>query len=401
MAITPGGACGFELGVLTAGAQPLMSVTTGAARPNSGTYGLHAALTLNSGQTQFWSFPAASRLVCRFYVKVSAKPAGSYGYIGGFASGAPPAGYILMHTSGALAITSGNGGTPVLGTMGSIDTTTHHMVEIQLDGLASPYTIDWKFDGVLQPRWTAPSGTINANAFALGDLQALSLAYTADFDDVVWGTWTDKDNDWFGPGKSALIFPGADGTHSFTANDFSTGDAGTQQAPTFTGFWDMVNDPVPWTTVRSTTDNIAQRVARTTGYVEVAPAQSPEQRPANGCCANLAYSATGTAADTAGCIVRNSAGAFAVLKGDLPVASGGGNAGLAAYGSSTNLFVSAPVPAPSAGWTEAEIEAIRWRFGGSDDINPIPTAQALALELDYPIVGGVQAVGTHRMPLGG
>ena len=51
----------------------------------------------------------------------------------------------------------------------------------------------------------------------------------------------------------------------------------------------------------------------------------------------------------------------------------------------TNFFKAAIVTPPAAGWTAAEVNALRWRFGGctSVDVSPIPTCQALMLEVDW------------------
>lgn len=398
MSITPGLACGFETGQLPlSGLNAAWSVAAAASR-GKGTYGLRGTTVPAAGGFS-WPVTASGVQVCRFYVKPTVKPAGSYGFIGGFFFSTSPAGFLVIHTSGVFGITSGNGGTPVLSGVNPL-TTQFYMIEMMFRGNDNPYTVDWKIDGVLQPRWTAPAGTdAGGDRFGFGDPTGTGLSFSADIDDVVTGTWTNADNDWFGHGTSQMVYPASDGTHSFTANDFSTGDAGTQQAQSFTGFWDMVNDPVPWTTVRSTTDNIAQRVARATGYVEIAP-DSPDPRAANGCMAHMAYSASGTSADTAGCVVRNSEGTAATIFGGIPIAQGGLGGALADYSESTNFFKSVPVPIPAAGFTAAEVDAIRWRFGGSDDINPIPTVQALALELDFPLIGGERAVAPDRVPIG-
>ena len=52
-----------------------------------------------------------------------------------------------------------------------------------------------------------------------------------------------------------------------------------------------------------------------------------------------------------------------------------------------NNFKGGIVTAPAATWTAAEVNAVRFRFGGctSADISPVPTVQALMLEVDWPI----------------
>ena len=126
----------------------------------------------------------------------------------------------------------------------------------------------------------------------------------------------------------------------------------------------------------------------------VPPARTPTWRSrrrttarsglANAVRALLSYSSSDTTANTAGCIARNSAGTPTVIWGDLPVVAGGGGGALAAYSMTTNNFNGAIVTAPAAGWIAAEVNAVRWRFGGSDNIASIPTIQELMLEVDWP-----------------
>lgn len=244
--------------------------------------------------------------------------------------------------------------------------------------------------------WTANNGWV-----AIGNDAAQTVAIDVFYDDlIICSGGTEYP---LGPHEILAVSPGSDGTHSFTANDFSTGDTGTQQAPSFTTFFQMVDDPPPFATARSTTDNIAQRVIRTTGYVEIKAAATLAGKPtATAVRALLAYSSTATTADNGACIARNSAGFAGVIWGDLPVAQGGNGGALADYSENpSNFFKGAIVTAPGAGWTKTELDAIRWRLGGSGDITPVPTWQQLLLEIAYPLVTTPAASGTSSVRGGG
>ena len=257
-----------------------------------------------------------------------------------------------------------------------------HVLEMQFDsGVAG--TLDWRVDGVPQTQATGSTTSSNIASWRCGSLRT-TTAGTIVVDDWINGFWTST-SDWYGDGKGVSLLPGSDGTHSFTANDFSTGETGTQRASSYTDFYTMVDDAPPWSVTRSTTDNIAQRVVRTTGYVEIKPATASSSEPAaNAVRALMSYSSAATQANTMGAIVRNSAGTANVLWGDLPTAQGGNNGALADYSENSNFFKSITVTKPAGTWTNTEIDAIRWRIGGADDISPVPTVQNLMLEIDYP-----------------
>lgn len=259
----------------------------------------------------------------------------------------------------------------------ALTTTGYLLVEVQVDLTAG--TADWKLDGAAQTQATG-AGMGTGSAFSFGHNTATGPAYSVRVTDWIFGTWATAGTDWWGDGEAAFILPGSDGTHSFTANDFSTGEAGTLRAPSYTLFWQMVDDPAPWSTTRSTTDNIALRVANAAAYVEIAPAASASGKPnANAVRALMAYSATTATANLAACEVRNSAGAVAEIWGLI---NGVGKD----TSEVTNFFKGALATKPAGNWTNTEIDAVRWRVGGctSVDVSPVPTWQMLALEVDYP-----------------
>lgn len=291
-----------------------------------------------------------------------------------------------IKTDGTLRATWFNG-TSVVSVDGPVlSVNTWYLLEWHFDGdSTTERRTEWRVNGVAQTTATCtPSTAVTAgyNQTRVGSAAGNAHAgnYTLFADDWIVST-TPADYP-IGDGKVIALRPASDGTHSFTDNDFSTGDAGTQRAASYTDFYLMVDDV--FATTRSTTDNIAQRVIRSTGYVEINPADTPESGTANGVRALLEYSSSGTQANRMACIVRTSAGFAGVLWGDLPVAQGGNGGATSDYSESDNFCKSVVVTKPGAGWTPSEVNQIHWRLGGSGDVTPVPTVQALMLEIDYP-----------------
>lgn len=398
MALAPLLNTGFESGLLAAHGGTIVSagvtVTSGAAR--NGTYGLHIVAT-NSAQVS-WDTPAYSaptKFVGRLAVKLSSRPGGTGSSLLAFTT-AGGSGFNVKPTGELAAIF---GGTEVVGAV--IDTTNFHLLEWQCDTVAK--TMDWRIDGAPQPRVTSAGTPAVGTVARFGSFDNTQFAYTADVDDVIFGSWTVA-ADWYGEGRGLGILPAADGTHVFTTGDFSPGDAGTTQASTWNTAWQNVI-ALPFTTVRSTTVNIAQRVGYTTNtahYVELVPAAADiGTAKGNALTGLIAYSSSGTTANTMGTAVGDSGGAVIVLWGNLNNACGGTGGtvspfGTADYSESTNFFKTVPIAAPAAGWTKAEIAALRWRTGSSTDVSPIPTVQTLMFEVDYPTAA---AIASRQQPL--
>ena len=255
-------------------------------------------------------------------------------------------------------------------------------IEFQIDTVAK--TFDWKVNGVLQTRPAIPPEVISAPVdFGLGTKETTEATFTADYDDWIFGTWTVAGTDWYGDGKVLGQLAGLDGTHA-TITSLSPGDAGTAYSGTPTTVNTMVDDPpgtLGWTATRSTTDNVALRTATVGAYASIGPAATAEATLANAVRALVSYSSPATGANLAACDVRNSAGTVTALRGTT------GGVG-ATYNLTANQFGGGIVTAPGAGWTAAEVNAVRWRFGGctSVDINPVPTVQAMMLEVDWSTV---------------
>jgi len=392
---------GFEHGLHSVSGQGLFNALTGTAptiatdQIRNGAYSLKCALPTSAYQSSnrppIWA--ASSRLVFRFGFRYSGNPSVQIVIAEMSAGGIFPR--IVLTTNGELRAAT-SGGTPSDGSVISITPNAWHLVEWVVDMNQTAYRHRIKVDGTenATDATATGSGAGSVVQFNIGVTGSVTLSVARDlwFDDLIVGSTATAltggvaFTDYWGDGKGIWIIPGSDGTHSFTANDFSTGDAGTLRAPSYTDFWQMVDDPAPWVTARSTTDNITQRVIRNTGYVEIKPATTAlTGETANAVRAFMAYSSTAATANTAACIIRNSTPVSTTIWG-THTGIGGGSDALTDHSEVTNFFKSAIVTPPAAGWTKSEIEALRWRVGAAGDISPVPTWQFLALEVDYPII---------------
>lgn len=392
---------GFEHGLYSLSGKGLFNGITGTAptiatdQVKDGTYSFKVPIPASAYQTNLEVFvPSGTRLVQRFYFRFSGNPSAAI-FITESQVAASIWFDIVLSTTGTVHIDVGGGTGPVnSGDSPVLAVDTWHLIEIAMDVSTTAYRTRLKVNGteVSGDGTTTGAGVGSITTANIGLIQSASLSTARDlwFDNLIYGSSTvtlDSNpnySDYWGGGKVISLLPASDGTHSFTDNDFSTGDAGTQRAVGYTDFYLMVDDAAPWTTTRSATDNIAQRVVRATGYVEINPADTPETGTANAVRALLEYSASTAGADTAGCIIRNSTPTAVVIWGDLPVAQGGNGGALSDYSETTNFFKGAIATKPAAGWTPTEVNALHWRFGGAGDVIGIPTVDALMLEVDYP-----------------
>jgi hypothetical protein len=396
VAITTQFCTGFEHGFLGAaaaagGGLTGTAVITGAgwSAPASPRNGAYCARLVAPANTANWfavgPVLASAKVVERFAVKVSSRPTSGDSTIatGTITGGVLPAFKLTVSSTGVLKLICG---ATVTGP--TIDTTNWHLIEVQINTSANPWTADWKVDGVLQTQATNALAATTVASVALGNASQASTvgtqaAFTADYDDVIVGTWNGTAaTDWYGDGKVLGQIAGVDGTHNTVAS-FSFGDAGAALSGTVTTAETMVDDPPAtggWSATRDATDNLALRVATVAAYLEVKPEATSELGQANAVRAIMSYSSSTTTANLAGCDARNSAGVVTALRG----LTGGVGAG---FNVTANNFGGGIVTAPAAGWTAAEVNAVRFRFGGctSVDISPVPTVQAMMLEVDWPV----------------
>ena len=379
---------GFEQGILVA---PSLGTITGAGfsvvatNPRSGNYCLHLVAPASTAETIAYSqYPSFFQVRMRVGVKVSARPSAGSAVL--FAIVSSTAGTLAQVTVSSAGVLSVQCGTGTVQAGPTIDTVSWHYVELQCDGRTTAATCDWRVDGVAQTRATGTIATGGNTGIVLGQPGTTGPAFTCDYDDVIAGPWTAAATDWYGNGYILAQQPGSDGTHA-TVADFSPGDAGTLYSGTVTNAWTQVAKTPPWSTTRSTTSCLGMRVVNTNAYLEIFMAPTT----VSGVSANavqpwISYSSATTAANAAAVTAYNSAlGTTGALQGTI-------GASLAGFNTTTNTIKTSTVPIlkPAAGWTAAEVNAVRVRFGGgvSSDISPVPTLQALMIEVDWPGVPG-------------
>ena len=345
--------------------------------PRNGSYCAHLVAPANTASRATFVV-THTKGVQRFGVKVSSRPSSGTVILWHCTDATAGVPFSIQISSAGVLSAQVAGGTAQTGP--TIDTSNWHLIEVQFDSTAK--TLDWKVDGGAQTQATSAGTVSPPNTMALGTPSTSQPAFTADYDDWILGTWTTAATDWYGNGKVLAQLAGVDGTHA-TITSLSPGDAGTAYSGTPTNVNTMVDDPAGtggWTATRSTTDNIALRTATVGAYAEIKPATTAETGSANAVRAIMSYSSSTTAGNLAACDARNSAGTVTALFGT----TGGTGAN---YSVTANNFAGALVTVPAAGWTASEVNAVRFRFGGctSVDVVPIPTVQAMMLEVDWPV----------------
>lgn len=412
MALTPVFCTGFESGLVpstnillgwdsTAGS--VISVGNSTTRNvRNGTYACRinraanaaASLRRTAGITGNYA-----RAVSRFAFNVVTLPSTGKAVIAFYVSGTTASWVIRVSSTGVVTLED-QPGTNVV-TLGTVTTGTWHYVDFHGAVQTTTWDAVAALDGGTAQSTTTGGGSGGTiGGFAIGTYATTEAATVVDYDDILVGisaTTTQADGFW-GDGAVEGYRPASDGTHSFTTGDFSIGDAGATQAPTWTTAWQNVDDD-PWASARSTTDAIGQRVIRTTGYVEVKPQQKSTHtgRHANLVLSHMLYSSSATQANTAATIIRSPSAAtppdfdnIMAMWGDLPQAQGGNGGALADYSESANFSKTVAFDTTAGGgvWDDAFVNGITWRFGGSNDISPVPTLQAVMLEVDWPAVQG-------------
>lgn len=168
--------------------------------------------------------------------------------------------------------------------------------------------------------------------------------------------------------------PNADGTHSFTANDFIRGDAGAAILTSDTDVWTLVDDS-PFVNIDAdTTDAVQQNVINAAGYVELALEAAPRVVDAWGVQFHSQYDADAALASTV-TLTENDGGTLR----DVHT--------LADISNVTETFLSECfTTAPTGGnYTQTKLDALKLRWGFSTDVTDSPIIHALMLEVAYPL----------------
>lgn len=345
--------------------------------------------------------------VCQFFrFKVITNPATNAQHIGGgwstTTAGGTNAVKLGLNTNGTIRLRPNGASATGEQTGPNVNDGAWHSVEVQADYSANPWTVDWWVDGVKQTQATRAVAADTVTNVILGAASTPTESYAVRYDDWVYGTWTSS-SDTIGDVKVLAISPGSDGTHNTGGTVFVPSD--TANIPLFTNAstdaWTFVDD-WPLTLTRSTSDLIACKAHVAGEYLEIANVAADSSEPdAIGVSAWMVYSSQSTNANSgATTVVRTSAGTDIVLFGD-PAGVG------ADFSETTNWLKSVMVDKPAGGWTNTELDAIRYRMGrgSGSDFAPRPTWQGFVTQVAYPIVsavdlGAISVTGTGAIALG-
>jgi len=251
---------------------------------------------------------------------------------------------------------------------------TWYLVDCKGDVSSGTRTMDVTVNGTALGQASAAVAASTISSFRLGRNVATTTATgNIRYDDfVVSATAGDYP---MGDHEVLVMRPNADGTHSFTANDFIRGDAGAAILVSATDVWTLLDD----TTIETigTTDSVQQNVIRSTGYVEVNFEPAPDSVDAWGVQVQSSYDCDATGAST--CFMKwNDGGTILDVYSNAPTG--------ADFSNTTATFNSTQrATAPSGGaWTQAKLDAIRMRWGYSTDVTGSPIIHGLMLEVAYP-----------------
>ena len=259
-----------------------------------------------------------------------------------------------------------DGATTQLGTV-TVAINTWYCIDIKAVTSANPWLIDWQIDSVAQTQLTSAHAAENMSVIDYG-LRTVG-ALTAWYDDIVHSV-TAADYP-IGPGGTYGLGPNADGVHNNAANimeDSAGNDIGALYPA-----WNKL-DENPWITTANA-DYVRQTAIGAANYCEIQFADLLDNmRDIIGVDSLLQYASATATANTGGCIIRDGA-TQTTLWGVVGT--------LADYSETTAFYKHVIVTAAAPPHTLATVNALRCRFGYSDDADPDPYWLAIMLEVGY------------------
>ena len=363
---TPTWIAGFEHGVAT----PVTSggglcdalvggVTVSTDVANSGTYSLKiamAAATAYLGRTV-----SGTLLVGRFYFRVSSWPDATVDLMAvTVAAGSSPR-FRLEVTTHTLFASMGSGsGRQDYGTAIALD--TWYRIDFRINVAATNNsTIDWQVNGAAQTQSLFAQTDTTLSVCRMGS----STAATGTFyiDDVILSATT---GDYpIGPGATCLIKPDADGTHVNAANciEYDDGtDVGTA--------WSRINSIPP-----DITQYLRVGTASAGKYAETTLGDMTAGKTPLGVMGCIAYTSATTSANNAGAVIMDGANERTIW---------GATGAYSDYsdGSTAALFYRSAI-ITVASISEANVNALKFRFISGDDANPDPYLIDVWAEVAY------------------
>lgn len=341
---------------------------------HSGVYAMK--LTLDGATAQYMRMPITGTPqigVVRFYLRLNAVasaawPIASFHFLTAAGSGnfEITTGRVLRATIGAGAAQTG----PTL----TLD--QWYCVEGRMNITGTTWTLDWRVDGVdyTQATLSGQATTDSIIYFRFGSSTASLNTGVCFFDDYIYSE-TSADYP-FGPGKTAIIVPVADGTHVAGTNimeDQAGADIGVVTA------WNLIDD-IPMSTA---TTYIRQLAIGTGNYAEILFGDIQRNDIiVIAAMAVLAYTSETTSANNGGCIISADGFSTSTTVWGAPGA-------LSDYsdGSTSNLFYKSAKLANVNNLSA--VNNLKARMGYSGDATPDPYWINLAVEVAYYEISNV------------
>ena len=366
---------GFEHGVatLTANGGGLCDAVSGTISISSSyTHNDRYSLKANptAGTCYFSKTISTNKLVIRVYIYFVTKPNGANSFlVAGYNSGST---YPVLYYSNVTdkLYVGYNGIDFSQASSMTINTGQWYCVDLSFDtSTTDAFTINWTIDGTAQTQALATAG---ATAFTMTALRlgcpTNNVTAEVYFDDVIT-SYTSADYPLTITGIEGLS-PSTDGTH-VSATQIQKADSSNITSAT-TDAHDSVNTvPIG--------DSALYIKQVTTGSYYAEVKVSASQTNILGATALLAYRAATATTDKA---------AFYVIDEDAVLTTIWGNPTTTADFSESSVFYKNQIlPVTAGGWDEGAINALKFRFGKSDDINPVPWFVDMMLEVAYATSG--------------
>lgn len=371
---TPVWFTGFEYGLATPSVNGtgLIDAITGTCTirddvgiPHSGTYALRTVATAGVLAYISRNMTAGQTFVGRFYIYLPALPASdriiySITTVGHKIQIL----YDVTQVSFSIGI---DGATTQLGTV-TVGIDTWYCIDIKANTSANPWLVDWQIDSVAQAQLSSAHAAENMSVIDYG-LRTVGVL-TVWYDDPIHSL-TAADYP-IGPGGTYGLRPDSDGVHNNAANTMEN-SAGTDIDGT--PAWSLLDED-PWTSSIAS-DYVKQSTIGAARYCEINFADVTAQPTYIGVEGLLEYGASGANADTGGCIIRDGAGTETAVWGK--------SGALQDYSETTAFYKHAIIPAPGGTWDKSEIDALKCRFGFSDDVTDVPRWVAIMLEVAFSL----------------
>lgn len=266
---------------------------------------------------------------------------------------------ITYRTDGFLSAQAGSGTQALSASAMTIG--QKYRIDMRCDRQGGTAFVDWKIDGVDQGQATQVVAAADMTSLRIGNDATTTVKYKIEHLAV------DGDTNSYPLGNTTVRYyaPISAGAHSFTTGDFQN-EAATNIATSDTASWSRLNEIPP-----TSTQFVQQVVIRSTGYVQY----GFDVAPGPPICVQVVASVhnVGTQANTQKTVLYD--GTSTADSYALQITG-------SAAGTLRNIvgFHSA---APSGAWSKALFDAVKVRWGFSDDVTHVPALDGIGMEAEF------------------